>query len=124
MIDARSIEDAIAAAFEETVRDYFDECQRQLNVVRWSWPRATQTISRGVKTSPREINDTGELEQSGSVSVDGRSGRLTWDAPHAAAVYLGSVRGGSIQPARPWADVALEEMDLGRTMKRHLQERL
>lgn len=87
---------------------------QQMNEVVYDWPRETVTKSGKprIKGSPRKITDTGDLQNSRTLtfSADGFTAVHRWNAEHAATVLLGGTNSnGTYQPPRDWITPVLVE---------------
>jgi hypothetical protein len=91
----------------------FDE---QIMSAEWDWKGPdgrTRRRNGTTVTEPRDIVDTGALLRSKERNnINNSTTEFTWTADHAEGVHDGYVgRGGSINPARPWTDPTLQDID-------------
>lgn len=101
----------------ERVMDWADaDFDRQITSERWMWkgPEGKTRRKNGqVVTEPRDIVDTGDLLQSKRrEAISSSVTEFIWDDPVAGAVHDGArAKGGGMNPARPWTQPTLEEID-------------
>lgn len=93
--------------------NYFDQ---QIMDVQWDWKGEegkTRRRNGQVVDEPRDIVDTGALLRSKQRNnINGSTTEFTWTAEHAEGVHDGYVaRGGGTNPARPWTEPTLQEID-------------
>ena len=89
---------------------------QQITDVQWDWKGEegkTRRRNGQVVDEPRDIVDTGALLRSKQRNnINGSTTEFTWTAEHAEGVHDGYVaRGGGVNPARPWTQPTLEEID-------------
>jgi hypothetical protein len=101
----------------EAAMDWADaDFDQQLSNVQWDWKGPDQFTRRKngeIVSEPRNVVDTGELLQSKQrVRTDRNAEEFQWTAPHAGGVHDGYVgRGGTANPARPWTEPTLADID-------------
>jgi hypothetical protein len=101
----------------ERAMDWADaNFDQQMTTERWAWkgPEGKTRRKNGqVVDEPRDIVDTGALLQSKRREVISSSiTEFIWDDPVAGAVHDGAqAKGGGMNPARPWTEPTLEEID-------------
>jgi hypothetical protein len=81
---------------------------------RWKGPEGRTRRKNGqVVTEPRDIVDTGSLLQSKKrQAISSSITEFAWEDPVAGAVHDGArSRGGSMNPARPWTEPTLQDID-------------
>lgn len=107
IIDLRDVNRRARAATQGTAERVGRRADILMNARSWAWPGTTQRANGSVAGTKRNIVDTGALLDSRRDPVlnDARGGitaRLTWTAPHAAAVFLGAVfrKRRYVMPAR------------------------
>ena len=91
----------------------FDE---QIQSDQWDWKGPdgkTRRQNGSVVTEPRDIVDTGTLLRSKQRNnINNSTTEFTWTANHAEGVHDGYVsKGGGVNPARPWTQPTLEDID-------------
>ena len=96
----------------ETLGDLFDSYGFEGEI--YNWPRPTETVERGEKTSPREISDTRNAAESYTgVSIGPRTYRHSWggpEAPYVADIFTGDpIRN---KPGRDWIGATLTRFSL------------
>jgi hypothetical protein len=93
-----------------------NDFDQQIMDVQWDWKGEegkTRRRNGQVVDEPRDIVDTGALLRSKQRNnINGSTTEFTWAAEHAEGVHDGYVaRGGGINPARPWTEPTLQEID-------------
>lgn len=91
----------------------FDE---QIEAIQWSWKGSdgrTRRKNGETVTEPRNIVDTGTLLNSKQRrDINSSVTEFEWTADHAEFVHDGaSLKGGGSNPARPWTDPTVAEID-------------
>ncbi|GAA4015557.1 hypothetical protein GCM10022631_29590 [Deinococcus rubellus] len=77
--------------FAAAVHGYADKANAAFEDESWQWAGTTRRKNGEVAGSPRNLVDTGELRDSQQEpQITGLTARITWDAPYAAAVFLGA----------------------------------
>lgn len=101
------INKAAQEAFEVTVQQVSEGCDRELESDKWDWPRETLRKSGNlIPPGLRDIIDTGELLESKEVSVEGNDATIKWDCNHALITHDGAtLRNGTEIIARPFTEV-------------------
>lgn len=89
---------------------------QQITSDQWDWkgPDGRTRRKNGTTvTEPRDIVDSGALLRSKQRNnINSSTTEFTWTADHAEGVHDGYVaRGGGTNPARPWTEPTLEEID-------------
>jgi hypothetical protein len=100
----------------ERLMDWVDQdFDQQIAESQWAWREGVTTRRKNGEqvTQPRDIIDTGELLQSKTRLVTGRSSQeFLWSAEHAQRVHDGyTARSGIRLPARPWTEETIQELD-------------
>lgn len=118
----------VQVAFRRTVREVEREARDAHDEVIWGWSGRTERRNGETAGSPRNVVDLGTLRDSQQpAEYSGPlTSRITWEAEHAAAVYLGAVfrkRDASL-PARNVPRYALQKVNVAATLDRHLRELL
>ena len=112
----RQLRGVSTRTFERSM-DWADaDFDRQMTSEQWLWkgPEGQTRRKNGqVVTEPRDIVDTGALLQSKRrETVSPSVTEFIWDDPVAGAVHDGSrTKGGGSNPARPWTEPTLQEID-------------
>jgi hypothetical protein len=88
----------------------------QMTMAQWNWKGPdgrTRRRNGQVVSEPRNIVDTGELMASKQrTQVNRNTVDFTWTADHAEQVHDGGVtRNGEVNPARPWTEPTLANID-------------
>jgi hypothetical protein len=127
LINYQELNQAINEAFEATADAYQDAQIQALHAPIYKWD-GTTTIRKSGKevTSPRDVVDTGALEES-LVPIKGVGIRIYFYLiDYAADVHEGyETESGKSKPARPWTKVARERyINLESTMAQELSRRL
>ncbi len=93
------IESAIDEGCQAAAKQVYDAVYDAIADPVYAWP---------IGESPRDIIDTGELQNSQRYQEDGYASYVfSWDVPYAHAVFTGYVtKSGSIMPARNPVDLA------------------
>ena len=92
-LDLAPLEAGLNLAFRRTVQ----ELERALPAAHsepiYTWDQQTRRRNGEVAVSPRDVVDLGTLRDSQQPAAYSGplAARITWDADHAAAVYLGAV---------------------------------
>jgi len=122
---------AIERAFKKLVKEFDEQLRSEIADEKWDWDNLTvRRVGRGktgkYATSPRDIVDTGELQDSQHIEeVSDTEVIYHWDSGHAAIAHQGAVlSNGGIIAARPWTDTAQEEYPLQENFERILGEEL
>jgi|AACY02.16.fsa_nt_gi hypothetical protein len=120
-LDTSQLERALTQAFSDTMDAYEKEQKDQLEASVYSWPRPTESKARGLKGSPREISDTGELAASFyRVSIGRYKEEFGYNAIHAALVHEGGTTSkGTSYPGRPWTIDAARNLDIAEEFRRN-----
>lgn len=107
IIDLRDLNRRARVATKGTAERVARRADILINARSWTWPGTTLRANGSVAGTKRNIVDTGTLRDSRHDPVlndtrGGHSARLTWGAPHAAAVFLGAVfrKRRYVMPAR------------------------
>lgn len=95
-----------------------NDFDQQISSEKWDWkgtgPEGETRRKNGqVVTEPRDIIDTSTLLNSKRrEDVNSSITEFEWTAPHAGGVHDGySGRNGSRQPARPWTEETIADLD-------------
>jgi len=93
-----------------------NDFDQQITSDQWDWkgPDGRTRRKNGTTvTEPRDIVDSGALLRSKQRNnINSSTTEFTWTADHAEGVHDGYVaRGGGTNPARPWTEPTLEEID-------------
>lgn len=93
-----------------------NDFDQQISDVKWGWKGAdgeTRRKNGQVVTEPRDIIDTSALLNSKRrENVNSSVTEFEWTAPHAGGVHDGySNRNGTRQPARPWTEETIQDLD-------------
>lgn len=124
-IDAQKLNGAINRAFDNTVDRMSQAFDDAIAAQIYDWPRPTKRKSGKTVTSPRDIIDTGALLESKAITRSANAAEFSWDVNHAIAVHEGAtLRSGTELPARPWTEVALEEVNPVEVFQQELERRL
>lgn len=101
------------AAFKKTAMLYVSLFTQELGSPQFEWP---------VGDSPRDAVDTGQLRRSIKTNIEAKGVEFTWDVDYSAHVYYGyKTSRGTVMPARPWAQLALEKKPFEAVFSRILQ---
>lgn len=112
----------IQGAFEATVDRYAAACQDAFRDPVHNWPRETKRRNGSIVASPRDITDTGKLQNSQQApKFDGLQAEIIWDAPHALITHEGD---GGNRPARRWTVTAAQNLDITETFIEEAKARL
>jgi len=101
----------------ERAMDWADaDFDLQMTTSQWKWKGAegeTRRKNGQVVTEPRDIVDTGALLQSKErKAISSSITEFAWNDPVAGAVHDGArTKGGGVNPARPWTDPTLQDID-------------
>lgn len=109
-------------AFEGMVDDFATACQDAFDDPVWRWPTTTRRRSGETVASPRNIVDLGTLRASQQrPQVAGLNASITWNAEHAAAVFLGAVyeKRAASMPARHLPRFVAQNFDWEGAFKKH-----
>ena len=124
-INKGKLNKAFAKAFAKTTEELADTCQNAIEADIYDWDRATLRSNGQVVTSPRDIVDTGQLLNSLEVETGAKTSVMTWNVDYAVQVHEGyTTRAGNEKPARPWTQVALNEINLEKVFAEALREEL
>lgn len=113
----------------EAAMDWADQdFDQQMLDSKWGWKGGDEFTRRKngqIVSEPRDIVDLGTLLESKRRTRTGRSSEeFQWQALHAQGVHDGyKTKGGGINPARPWTEPTLQEIDgivqsIGDSMRR------
>ena len=119
-IDISIINSAIAGAWQETVNAYAENCQTEIEAVKWQWDGTTLRRNGSIAGSPRDIYDTGDLFDSQTIEIDGDTATVSYDVDYAIDVHNGTEK----TAARPWTETAAEDTDFSGIMGEALRKRL
>lgn len=105
-----------ARIFEATMDWADQDFDEQMMEEQWDWkgPEGRTRRKNGETVyEPRNIVDMGVLIKSKQRTPMGRSSEeFRWVAEHAQGVHDGyTARGGSLNPARPWTEYTLQDID-------------
>lgn len=121
-LDFRALDARAERGLREVAAQVGQTTQSLIGARRWAWPNLTERENGTVAGLRRDIVDTGALRDSQSEAV--RTGphayEITWDAPYAAATFLGAVfrkRSGSL-PARNAPLLAARQVNLASAFRR------
>ena len=114
--------DAIAVVVQEfsvALRDSFD-------AAIYFWPNETVRSTGEIASSPRNVIDTGQLQDSQAVKqITLKRWEIAWEVAYAAIVLLGFQGvGGNSQPGRDWIGYALSNIDLRQVFSEEVRARL
>ena len=124
----RSEIDRVAAdALDQLVNDLVDVFKEAFDDITYYWDSPTLRKSGEVATSPRSNVDSGELRDSIATKQVSKTGyEIAWIKPYAIFSLLGGVNraDGSVTPPKPWIDVGLSKVDIGRLFAFYLGQKL
>lgn len=110
--------------FEAAVREYADKTDAASEDASWQWAGITRRKNGEVAGSPRNLVDSGELRDSRQEpQITGLTARITWDAPYAAAVFLGATyrkRAYSL-PGRNLPQQVADKFNFAEVLIRHFE---
>lgn len=121
-LNLQALDRAADRALGHVAEDLDAALHDQLNNPEWGWPGQTRRKSGGTAGTTRDIVDTGALEDSQQLQQVGKlHWQVTWDAPYAAAVFLGAVfkKRRYSMPARNIAAVALRDFNVAERFAAH-----
>lgn len=130
-MNRNELDKSIERAFKRLVNEFDEQLRSEIADEKWEWDKTTiRKVGRG-KTgkyagSPRDIVDTGELQDSQYVEeVNPTEVIYHWDSDHALIVHQGAtLANGGIIEGRPFVDTAQEEYPLLENFARILKNEL
>jgi hypothetical protein len=123
-------EAAARQASEFVMEELFAAFQASFAAPVWKWPRETVRVDGPPVTSPRNIQDTQNLKNTGYWDMIGPYQAIfKWSAPYALGVHEGYVTKrqdgpGVIVPARPWTRAVLGQENVSGIRVYKLGDRL
>lgn len=103
------IQKLLEQRFDRFVHSLAAEYQERVTENRYwdGWDRTTRRRNGEVVSNPRNIVDTGELRDSLYIEVEKSRASISWEADHAAHVFIGDVG----KPGRAWTDLTMSEIE-------------
>lgn len=116
----------VESAFDKTASDFAEAQRLQMDAEVYEWPRVTERVNGEVVSSPRDIVDTGELQDSQEhTKLQRFRHEYLYSPEYASLVHEGGVNeNGTNYPARPWIEDSAIELDIADTFGFYLKEEL
>ena len=121
-IDASKLNRAIKKGFEQTVKNFANQCTEEIESEKWQWDGITHRSNGQVVGSPRDIVDTGELRDSQAILIEGNKASVDYSAEHAVKVHEGSPADN--YPARPFMTSAAQAKNWNKELAKNIQKNL
>jgi hypothetical protein len=89
-LSLKNITAAAERAFAQTVGQFEDAARDRFAEPIYDWPGSTLRKNKQVVGSPRDVVDTGALQNSQQpADINGLRAEIIWDSDHASTAFLG-----------------------------------